>query len=123
MRILIVDDKASFRDLLSQFLGRDYTVVTKNNGLDAFTWLQKGNIPDLIISDIEMPKMDGFEFISKVKQSGFYSNVPLLVLSCRDSSSDRIACLKAGADDYLSKPFNPEELLIRIEKAFKKQRL
>ena len=63
-----------------------------------------------------MPVMDGFELITQLKQSGFFTDIPIIVLSCRDNSSDRIKCLKLGADDYMVKPFNPEELLIRVEK-------
>jgi DNA-binding response OmpR family regulator len=67
-----------------------------------------------------MPKMGGLEFIKKVKESGYFSEIPIIVLSCRDSSLDRIECLKAGAVDYMVKPFNPEELLIRIENILQK---
>ncbi|UII77105.1 response regulator transcription factor [Flagellimonas sp. HMM57] len=116
MKILVVDDKQSLSDLVSQFLGQSYDVTTMEDGLAALAWMQEGNIPDLIITDLEMPKMDGFELIKKVKESGYFSNIPIIVLSCRDSSADRIQCLKLGADDYLVKPFNPEELLIRVEK-------
>ena len=116
MKILVVDDKQSLSELVSQFLGQSYNVTTTEDGLAALSWMQDGNIPDLIITDLEMPNMDGFELIRKVKESGYFSNIPIIVLSCRDSSSDRIQCLKLGADDYLVKPFNPEELLIRVEK-------
>ncbi|MCL6274717.1 response regulator transcription factor [Muricauda sp. 2012CJ35-5] len=116
MKILVVDDKQSLSELVSQFLGQSYQVTTMEDGMAALTWMQEGNIPDLVITDLEMPNMDGFELIEKIKESGYFSNIPIIVLSCRDSSSDRIQCLKLGADDYLVKPFNPEELLIRVEK-------
>jgi len=79
-------------------------------------WLQEGNIPDLILTDLQMPNMDGMELIKRVKTSGYFSDIPIIVLSSKDSSKDRIDCLKLGAEDYIMKPFNPEELLIRIEK-------
>ena len=116
MKILVVDDKQSLSELVSQFLGQSYKVHTTEDGLAALSWMQDGNIPDLIITDLEMPIMDGFELFQKVKESGYFSNIPIIVLSCSYSSSDRIQCLKLGADDYLVKPFNPEELLIRVEK-------
>ena len=115
MKILVVDDKHTLSDLLAQFLGQKHHVVTKSNGLEALQWLQKGDIPDLIISDLEMPELDGYELISEVRSSGFFSDIPIIVLSCRDSSADRIKCLKLGANDYMVKPFNPEELSIRID--------
>lgn len=116
MNILVVDDKKSLSELVAQFLGQTHTVITLENGFQALTWMQEGHIPDLIITDLEMPKMDGFELIKQVKQSGLFSDVPIMVLSCRDGSTDRIKCLKMGASDYMIKPFNPEELLIRVDK-------
>ncbi|RNC89632.1 MAG: DNA-binding response regulator [Allomuricauda sp.] len=121
MKILVIDDKKSLSDLVAQFLGQSYAVVTLENGLQALTWMQEGNIPDLIITDLEMPEMDGFELLKQVRQSGVFSDVPIIVLSCRDSSKDRIECLQLGADDYMVKPFNPEELLIRVDKLLVRQ--
>jgi DNA-binding response OmpR family regulator len=115
MKILVVDDKHTLSDLLAQFLGQKHKVTTKKNGLEALEWLQQGDIPDLIISDLEMPILDGYGLISKVRASGYFSDIPIIVLSCRDSSADRIKCLKLGANDYMVKPFNPEELAIRID--------
>jgi len=116
MHVLVVDDKRSLSELISQFLGQTYEVTVMENGIKAIAWIQQGNVPDLIITDLEMPEMDGFELIKQVKASGMFSDIPIIVLSCRDNSADRIECLRLGADDYLVKPFNPEELLIRVEK-------
>ncbi len=115
-KILIVDDKPSISRLIVQFLSKTYDVTTKEDGLEALSWLQSGSIPDLIITDLQMPNLDGFELITRVKESGLFRDVPIIVLSSKDSSTDRIACLKAGAEDYLVKPFNPEELQIRLER-------
>lgn len=115
MNILVVDDKRTLSDLLAQFLGQKHDVITKVNGLEALQWLQEGDIPDLIISDLEMPELDGYELITKVRSSGYFADIPIIVLSCRDSSADRIKCLKLGANDFMVKPFNPEELSIRID--------
>jgi DNA-binding response OmpR family regulator len=115
-KILIVDDKPSISDLLVQFLKNTYELETRTDGMEALMWLQDGNIPDLILTDLQMPNIDGIELIKKVKASGYFSDVPIIVLSSKDSSKDRIECLKLGAEDYIMKPFNPEELMIRIEK-------
>lgn len=115
-KILIVDDKPSISKLIVQFLSKTYDVTTQTDGLQALSWMHAGNIPDLIITDLQMPNMDGFELISRIKESGFFRDIPVVVLSSKDSSSDRIKCLKMGAEDYLVKPFNPEELLIRVER-------
>ncbi len=115
-KILVVDDKTTISNLLVQFLNSQYIVETKEDGLEALTWLQQGNIPDLVITDLQMPNMDGVELIKRLKESGYFKDIPILVLSSKDSSADRVQCLKLGAEDYIVKPFNPEELLIRIEK-------
>ncbi len=62
-----------------------------------------------------MPELDGFEFIRLIRESGYFAHLPLIVLSGEESSSERIRCLKLGENDYLIKPFNPEELSLRIE--------
>lgn len=121
MNILVVDDKQSLSELVAQFLGQAHNVTTMENGLAAISWLQQGNLPDLVITDLEMPEMDGFELIKRIKGSGVFSDIPIIVLSCRDSSSDRVECLRLGADDYMVKPFNPEELLIRVDKLLIRQ--
>ena len=77
--------------------------------------MYSGNIPDLVVADLNMPELNGFEFIQRVHESGFFVDLPLIVLSGEESSSERIRCLKLGANDYLIKPFNPEELALRIE--------
>ncbi len=118
-KVLVVDDKSSISDLIVQLLKPSYEVEPRSNGMEAMAYLQDGYLPDLIISDLEMPQMTGFELIQSVRESGFFSEIPIIILSSRDSSEDRIKCLKLGADDYMMKPFNPEELLIRIEKTLK----
>ncbi len=121
-KVLFIDDKPSISKLVVQFLSQSFEVTTREDGLQALSWLQEGNIPDLIITDLQMPNIDGFEFIERVKESGFFSDIPLVVLSSRDGSNDRIRCLKMGADDYMVKPFNPEELQIRIERILKRRK-
>jgi CheY-like chemotaxis protein len=118
--ILLVDDKIQLLALLKQILKSRYDVVLKYNGLEAIEWIQQGNLPDLILTDIQMPKMDGFQFLQTIKGSGVFSEIPVIILSGRESSQDRIECLRQGASDYISKPFNPEELLVRIEKWLEK---
>lgn len=118
--ILLVDDKIQLLALLKQILKSRYEVVLKCDGLEAMEWMQLGNIPDLILTDIQMPRMDGMKFLQIVKGSGVFSEIPVIILSSRESSQDRIECLKQGASDYISKPFNPEELLVRIERWLEK---
>ena len=113
--ILAIDDELSIRMLLDNFLSNDYNVVTCNDGQEGLKYLEQGELPDLIVCDIQMPNLDGYEFIKNVRASGFFSKIPVIMLSGIESSNERVKCLKLGADDYMVKPFNPEELAIRIE--------
>ncbi len=114
-QILIIDDEPIMRKLLEQILKQKYEVVSLENGKEALEWMYSGNIPDAVVADLNMPEIDGFEYIAKVRESAFFSDLPLIVLSGEESSSERIRCLKLGANDYLIKPFNPEELGLRID--------
>jgi DNA-binding response OmpR family regulator len=113
-KILVIDDERTIRVLLENFL-KEYIVTTKNDGLEGLSWLQEGNIPDLIVADIQMPNLDGYVFVRQIRASGFFKDIPLIVLSGLESTAEKVKCLKLGANDYLVKPFNPEELAIRIE--------
>ncbi|HBB91026.1 MAG TPA: two-component system response regulator [Bacteroidales bacterium] len=113
-KILVIDDEITIRTLLDKFLSNQFDVTAMGNGQEALNWLQSGNIPDLIIVDLEMPSMDGFEFLSQVKASGYFRSIPVMMLSGVDSSAERVKCLKAGALDFMIKPFNPEELILKI---------
>ena len=113
--ILIIDDEPVMRKLLEQILKSKYHIDTQENGREALDWMYSGNIPDLVVADLNMPELNGFEFIQRVRESGFFADLPLIVLSGEESSSERIRCLKLGANDYLIKPFNPEELALRME--------
>ena len=108
-KILIVDDEVSICLLLENFLSKNYDVVSLNNGLDALLWLDT-TIPDLIISDIQMANMDGYEFLTKLRERGFAKHTPCIMLSGKSESKERIKCYQLGAQDYLTKPFNPQEL-------------
>ena len=114
-KILVVDDEITICLLLENFLSKDYDVVSINDGSDALEWLES-NLPDLIISDIEMANMDGYEFLTKVRERGFTKHTPFIMLSAKSESKERIKCYKLGAQDYLTKPFNPEELEELVKK-------
>ncbi len=113
--ILVIDDEQSIRMLLENFLGKEFEVVAKNDGLEGIKFLEEGNLPDLIVADIQMPNMDGYEFLENAKASGFFNHIPVIMLSGNESSKERIKSLRLGADDYMVKPFNPEELYLRIK--------
>ena len=108
-KILVVDDESMICLLLENFLSKKYEVTAVNDGIGALKWLDS-TIPDLIISDIQMPNMGGFEFLTKLRERGFTKHTPVIMLSARSESKERIKCYQLGAQDYLTKPFNPEEL-------------
>ncbi|WP_375418933.1 response regulator transcription factor [uncultured Hymenobacter sp.] len=121
--LLVVDDEPSIRLILEHYFSQDYTVVLKSNGLEAMQWLEQGNRPDAIVADYDMPVMDGPDFIKQIRASSGHRDVGLIILSGKDSTSNKILCLKLGADDYLVKPFNPEELSLRIQNMLNRIRI
>lgn len=118
-RIIAIDDEQSIRFIIENTFKKDFDISTFKNGEEALVSMQTGEIPDLIICDIEMPVMNGFEFIQQVRASGFFDDIPLLMLSGKENSADRINCFDSGADDYIIKPFNPKELLARVKRRMK----
>ena len=114
-KILVIDDEPSIRLLLENFLSKTYDVVVKSDGMEALTWLE-GNLPDLIICDIQMKNLDGYQFLEQLRYRGFTKHTPVIMLSGVESSKERIKCYQLGAQDFLSKPFNPEELSELIKK-------
>lgn len=115
-KILLVDDKETIGKVASIYLGKDYDVTYLNNPIKAIDWLNEGNTPDLIISDIRMPEMTGDEFLEFMKANELYKNIPIIMLSSEESTTERIRLLEIGAEDYILKPFNPLELKVRIKK-------
>lgn len=114
-KVLLVDDKNEFRTLLKVILEKDYEILTAYNGSNALEVLSDGFEPDLIVTDLMMPDVDGKSFVTQLKASGLYKDIPVIVLSSIDKSMERIELLKLGAEDYLIKPFNPSELKVRID--------
>lgn len=113
-KLLLIDDKQEFRRLTKIILSKDFEITTAENGMQALISMQKGAIPDLIVCDVNMPELDGEQFVKQLKASGMFQHIPIIMLSSNDKSADKISLMKAGADDYLTKPYNPEELMLRI---------
>lgn len=114
INLLAIDDEIAIQQILQHYFKNSFNVTTKSNGKEGLLAMQEGNIPDVIVADIDMPEMNGFQFIEQVRSSGFLGSIPLIMLSGHDTSETRIRCLEAGADDYMVKPFNPRELSARI---------
>lgn len=110
--ILIADDEAEIRDLLRLYLENSgYDVLEAADGLEALAILKKEHV-DLAVLDVMMPRMNGLHVLKKIRET---SNIPVLVFSAKDADSDKILGLNLGADDYLTKPFNPLEAVARIQ--------
>ena len=112
--ILVIEDHESIRLLLGTMLSKRYSVVTKKDGIEGMTWLGTGNIPDLILLDMEMPRLTGKEFLSNIRCSGFFSHIPVVVISGEDSPEEKDVCYQLGIQEYFTKPFNPIQLNQRI---------
>ena len=115
--ILIIDDDAKLNQLLKDFL-KDfgYRVITTTRPTTGLKKLQQAS-PDLVILDIMLPEMDGFEVCRTVRQT---SNVPIIMLTARGEVTDKVVGLELGADDYLAKPFEPRELVARIQSVLRR---
>lgn len=114
-KILVIDDDASLRMLLEIMLKQDYQVISVENGYEALIWLENNDIPDLIIADINMPKIDGLKFINHLKKSGYYKNIPVVVLSGFYDADIKLRCKDVGVKDFMVKPFNPKELSDKVK--------
>ncbi|GHT21061.1 two-component system response regulator [Bacteroidia bacterium] len=115
-KILVIDDEVGIRFILEKILKQDFDVICLPNGQEGLGYLEAGNFPDLIISDLQMPEMNGFEFLEKVKNCGFFDEIPIMILSGGELSNDKIKCFQLGAEDYVVKPFNPSEVIARINR-------
>lgn len=116
-RILLVDDEVAIQRAVSALLrARDYHVDLAGTGRDALATFELRR-PDLVVLDLGLPDLDGPEVCRRIRRT---SNVPIIVLSARSAEHDKVSALDVGADDYVTKPFGPEELLARIRVALRR---
>lgn len=119
-KILLVDDEAHIRELISLYLKDEgFDIVEKSNGADALDYAEKHAF-DLAIIDIMMPKMDGWVLCKKLRELG---DMPILMITAKGETQDRIHGFKLGTDDYLVKPFDPVELVLRVKALLKRYRI
>ena len=116
--ILAIDDDISIRMLLQKILGAFYTVEATPDVVGAFAWLADGNMPDLIICDVNLPGMGGIEFLANMRRSGLYRNVPVIMLSGMPQEEAAKASVAQGANAYFEKPFDPVSLLATVSQYF-----
>ena len=118
-KLLLIDDDPNLILLVKDYLEfRGYEVVTAENGREALEVLEK-QTPDMIICDVMMPEMDGYSLVSAIRSDPKTSWIPVLFLSAKGQSQDRVKGLNIGADVYMVKPFEPEELVAQVESSLK----
>ena len=120
LKILVVEDNNDMRAFLAEQLEEQHTVFTAADGEEGYKLAQEHN-PDLIVSDIMMPKVDGIELCRMIKTNVQTSHIPVILLSARTADNVKISGYEVGADSYISKPFNFELLLVRIKKLIEQQ--
>ncbi|MEO1259067.1 MAG: ATP-binding protein [Bacteroidota bacterium] len=121
-KILLVEDNAELRNYLGSILGGNYHFQMAENGQVAWSNLKKATVeelPDLIISDVMMPIMDGIELLGKIKGNDLLCQIPVIMLTARADSKMKLQALRLGVDDYLTKPFQEEELMVRMANLLK----
>lgn len=122
LKILIVDDEMdTLMPLKKSLEAEDYIVIGATNGYEAID-KAKNEIPDLILLDLMMPEMDGYEVCARLKKDTITKNIPLIMLTARDAVRDKVKGLDTGADDYVTKPFNLNELKARIKSVLRRSR-
>lgn len=122
LKVLIVDDEMDTLLPLKRSLETgDYIVVEALNGQEALD-IVRNEIPDIILLDLMLPGMDGYEVCSRLKNNALTKNIPIIMLTARDLVKDRVKGLEIGADDYVAKPFNLHELKARIKSVLRRSR-
>ncbi|AHB88032.1 heat stress-responsive two component signal transduction system response regulator Rre1 [Thermosynechococcus sp. NK55a] len=120
-KLLLVDDEPGVREAVTAYLeDSGFEVTAVANGQAALEYLET-NVPDLMITDIMMPHMDGYAFLEKVRQQPHLNHIPVIFLTARGMTRDRIQGYDAGCDAYLAKPFDPEELVAIIKNLLRRQ--
>ena len=116
--VLVVEDNDDVRAYIKDYLSPHYTIIEGKNGKEG---LEKANaeIPDLVVSDVMMPEMDGFELTGRLKTDIKTSHIPVILLTAKAGTDNKIEGLETGADDYLTKPFDGKELIARIKNLIK----
>jgi DNA-binding NarL/FixJ family response regulator len=114
-QLLLVDDEPGLREAVKEYLQESgFNVQVASNAREAWDWMQQ-NIPDLVISDIMMPQVDGYQFLKQLRDDTRFQSLPVVFLTAKGMTGDRIQGYQAGVDAYLPKPFDPDELIAIVE--------
>src|SRR5215471_16702130 len=119
-RLLVVEDDTDVAEMLTvYFAGQGYDVLHSLTGKDGIN-LARSRFPNLVLLDVMLPDMDGFEVCKTLRTTTLTKNIPTIFLTQRDSRSDKVAGLELGADDYVTKPFDMEELRLRVQSSLRR---
>ncbi|MGG3886197.1 response regulator transcription factor [Brevibacillus panacihumi] len=119
-KVVVVDDDANIRELVRLYLEDEgYEIIQKSNGEEALEYVEN-HVVDLVIMDIMMPKMDGWDLCANLRE---FKEMPILMITAKGETTDRIKGFKLGTDDYLVKPFDPVELVLRVKALLKRYRI
>jgi DNA-binding response OmpR family regulator len=119
--ILIIEDHEAVRTLLGLTFKKEYHVVTKRDGIEGLAWLSAGNMPDLIMLDMQMPRLNGLQFLRQLRSTGFFAQIPVLLVSGNDDASENAEVFNLGIVDFIPKPFNPVTLREKVMAIVEKQ--
>lgn len=114
--ILVIEDDEPLSWLLERILRDKFNVTIANDGLLAMAWLSSGNIPHLILCDLDLPNIDGLSFLKNLNKSGAFKEIPVIMVTGSINPKAKEECLAAGARGYLEKPFDPPQLIDIINK-------
>jgi DNA-binding response OmpR family regulator len=117
--ILLVEDNEMMRSFLGRILSAEYRVYTAETAEEAQLRMEAGLRPDIIITDLKLPGINGREWLQQLKSSAEFADIPCMILSSSESVDERIKCLEIGAADFVIKPFHPRELSLRIAQQLK----
>jgi putative two-component system response regulator len=120
-KILIVDDSQFHLEAAGRILQKEYTITGVRSGKEALACIIKGLNPDLILVDIALPSMDGWEIYNRLRAISYLTEVPIAFLSSENAEKDKNRAIEIGAAEYFIKPFNEEDLQLRIAKIFEKK--
>ena len=119
--ILIIDDHDAVRLLLGLTLKNKFDVITKKDGIEGMAWLSAGNIPDLIMLDMQMPRLNGLEFLKQIRTSGMFRDIPVILVSANENEYEITQSFGLGIVDFIRKPFNPIKLKEKVDNILNKK--
>lgn len=121
--ILIIEDHDAVRLLLGLTFKKQYHVVTKRDGIEGLAWLSAGNMPDLIMLDMQMPRLNGLDFLRQLRSTGLFAQIPVLLVSGNDDATENAQVFDLGIVDFVPKPFNPVSLRDKVTAILEKQQI